>query len=83
MSYGLMICDVCKREVHQDGTKDPETQRFVWKHCNTGSWICKGASAIYPASRDEILAEFCGADDFDGKFKPYRTSGGNAARERA
>ncbi len=80
MSYGLVICSFCKREVHQDGTKDATTGRHAWKHCNTGSWICHDAKAIHPQSRDEIMAEFCGADDFDGKFKPYRPMGASHDR---
>ncbi len=62
MSYGLVICGVCKREVHQDG---PD---HSWRHCEDKTPICFGATTPYPRDSKEIVGEFCGADDFDNVF---------------
>lgn len=56
MSYGIVICSQCDREVHQEVTG--------WKHCEDGSPRCKGAVSAYPMSTDEILGKWCGKDDF-------------------
>lgn len=59
MSSGLVICSVCKKEVHQDGPK------HSWRHCSRfHGWtpMCDGAIPIYPRARDVINGLFCQAD---------------------
>ncbi len=60
MSVGLVICSVCKREVHQDG---PENVSRGWQHCEGKSRMCLDASAIYPTSYADIVGKWCGRDD--------------------
>ena len=71
MSYGLVICSTCRKEVHQDGpaltSRAGVSQQppATWRHCSRfHGWtpICEGAKAIYPASRIEIVGLFCQAD---------------------
>lgn len=59
MSYGLVICSICKHEVHQRGDRS-------WWHCDTVTPMCNGAQAIFPERRTDIKGAWCGADDFDG-----------------
>ena len=65
MSYGLVICSSCKREVHQTGRIELTSGRIAkWIHCEDSSSICGGNSiAIYPKSKEEIVGKFCGRDD--------------------
>ncbi len=59
MSTGLVICSVCRKEVHQDGPK------HAWRHCSRfQGWtpICEGATAVYPKRRSDIVGMFCQAD---------------------
>lgn len=71
MSYGLVICSKCKREVHQSsitvnyrpnldgtGTISPK-----WYHCEDGSLICEGAMSKFPKSREEIVGKPCMKDE--------------------
>ena len=65
MSTGLVVCSICKKEVHQDGKRDLTTGRAAWHHCSRfHNWtpICKDAMATYPQSRQEIVGLFCQAD---------------------
>jgi hypothetical protein len=57
MSWGILICSKCKREIHQDG---PD---HSWTHCEDKTSICDGAGKIYPTSREQIKGKFCGKDE--------------------
>jgi hypothetical protein len=59
MSYGLLICSMCQREVHQG--KDRR-----WHHCEDKT-PC--AAVIYAEKESDIKGKWCGRDDFDKKFK--------------
>ena len=64
MSYGMVICEICHKEVHQDGPRD-EGGRGTWRHCykfHGGTPICEGAKGIYPQTREEIVGLFCQTD---------------------
>ena len=65
MSYGLVICSFCKRELHQSGRKD---QQNGWEHCEDRTPRCPDAQSAYPATVEEIRGPWCGADDLDRKF---------------
>lgn len=73
MSYGLVICGACKREVHQDGPSELVPHTFgngssevtTWRHCEDKTPRCAGASSKYPESTVEIVGPFCGRDDVD------------------
>lgn len=67
MSYGLLICSECNREVHQDGPNQ------TWRHCETKTPMCANAMRLYPKSAADINGKFCGCDDLDGVFTPRRT----------
>jgi hypothetical protein len=67
MSSGLVICSVCRREVHQDGPTPAPTppDRYPstgWTHCEDGTPRCDGATSTYPTSRAEIVGRFCACD---------------------
>jgi hypothetical protein len=62
MSTGLVICSVCRCEVHQDGARDPQGTA-TWRHCHDKTPRCPGASSIYPRSRDDIVGPWCGRDN--------------------
>lgn len=74
MSYGLLICSKCSREVHQDG------DNHTWRHCEDKSPICEGARRDYPRNASEIKGKFCGCDDFDGVFVQRRSLQGRARK---
>ncbi len=57
MSFGLVICSTCKREVHQDG------ENHTWRHCEDKSPRCEGAVSAYPTDKSGIAGKFCGMDD--------------------
>jgi hypothetical protein len=67
MSSGLVICNNCRREVHQDG--DPN-QAYGWRHCNDKTPACGFADGAalgsnfirYPTSTSEIVGPYCGRD---------------------
>lgn len=63
MSYGLVICSVCKREVHARMISNINSSGDNWEHCEDKSPRCYGASSIYPKSKDEIVGIACGYDD--------------------
>ena len=65
MSWGLVICSVCKREVHQSGPKDRENG---WEHCEDRTPRCHEGQSQYPAVAEDIAGKWCGADDLDRKF---------------
>lgn len=58
MSYGIVICSKCHREVHQDG---PE---HSWRHCEDKTPRCNDADSIYPDSSTNIVGKFCARDGF-------------------
>ena len=43
MSYGIVICSKCKREVHQDGSE------HSWRHCEDKTAICQNAEDCWRA----------------------------------
>ena len=59
MSTGMVICSVCKREVHQDG---PSNISRGWQHCEDGSPRCEGASSDYPRRASDVRGAYCCAD---------------------
>ena len=61
MSTGVVVCSLCRREIHQDGERDIPGQTG-WRHCDDKSPRCFGAKADYPLS-DEPLGKWCGRDD--------------------
>lgn len=68
MSYGLAICSACLHEVHQNGPRDPKTDRRTWLHCETGTTICDGAVARYsdPANGVDVAGAPCRGDEMRG-----------------
>lgn len=70
MSTGLVICSGCHREVHQGATRSDGAR---WYHCEDRSAMCRGATAIYPRTRQDIKGNYCGADE------PPQNAGGAAA----
>lgn len=59
MSYGIVICSECKREVHQGSWMVDR----AWVHCDDSTVICQSATAVYPKSKAEIKGHYCGKDD--------------------
>lgn len=72
MSTGLVICSVCKREVHQDAPFKQGEPRG-WRHCEDKTPRCAGATSDYPLSAAEIRGRWCGSDDSDHRFTPRIT----------
>lgn len=63
MSWGICICSICKREVHQKRSIPGDfNSKLVWYHCDDTAAICEGATAAYPKSNDEIVGKWCGSD---------------------
>jgi hypothetical protein len=60
MSTGVVVCSVCRREVHQDG---PHAASGVstWRHCEDKTPRCDGASSAYPKA-GEPVGKWCGID---------------------
>jgi hypothetical protein len=67
MSWGIVICSKCHREVHRD------LHSHAWYHCEDKTPRCKGASSIYPRSRRDIKGRDCWRDE------PPENRGGMAA----
>lgn len=73
MSTGLVVCSECKREVHQNGPRNHGARcrcptdagwcPSTWLHCDDQTPRCAGASAVFPAQRNEIVGAYCGLDD--------------------
>ena len=73
MSWGLVVCSYCKREVHQDGPRNhsklcqcPGNTGFclaTWTHCEDGKPICDDSSAIYPKDSMDIRGKVCRRDE--------------------
>jgi hypothetical protein len=61
MSWGMCICSVCKREVHQDGAKDAQG-RTRWTHCEDKTPICEHGLAEYAQDLREVKGKYCGRD---------------------
>ena len=59
MSYGIVVCSICKREMHQDG------DNHTWRHCEDKTPRCVGAYLIYPRPYDlkNIVGKWCGCDE--------------------
>lgn len=60
MSTGIVMCSVCRREVHQDGPR--VNDRATWLHCEDKTPICEGAAVAYPLSPSEMVGRVCGVD---------------------
>lgn len=58
MSYGLVICSICRREVHQN----PGDNDHGWHHCENKLPMCVGATAVYPEPGEEPKGKWCGRD---------------------
>lgn len=56
MSFGIVYCANCKREVHQDGGNRS------WRHCDDKTTICAGFSAEYVDNVKDIVGKWCGRD---------------------
>lgn len=77
MSYGLVICSSCRREVHQDGPNHPTgpTGRQLaktWTHCEDKSPRCDGAVSVYPKQAQEIVGPVCCRDELGGMERSER-----------
>jgi hypothetical protein len=59
VSYGIVICSMCQREVHQDGDENVERG---WRHCEDGTPRCIGSTSDYPESESQIKGRWCGRD---------------------
>lgn len=57
MSTGIVVCSLCRREVHQDGP------HHTWTHCDDKSPRCVGAVSSYPSDKSEIVGPYCGVDE--------------------
>ena len=69
MSTGTVVCDICYREVHQDGPNQS------WRHCEDKTPMCQGAIPYYPLDKSKIRGKWCGRDDigfFDGLDVPRK-----------
>ena len=62
MSSGLVICSICKREVHQEGAD------HGWIHCQDQTPRCTLADSIYPDDYSQIVGPYCGKDDLNTYF---------------
>lgn len=47
MSYGRVVCSVCKQEVGREGKIDPNTGRKRWFHSKDGTNLCVGGDVVY------------------------------------
>jgi hypothetical protein len=56
MSYGIVICTICRREVHQN----PNSRE--WYHCEDQTSRCVGANCIAPDEPSDIAGRWCGRD---------------------
>jgi hypothetical protein len=65
MSYGLVICSQCKREVHQTGPRD-QHGKYGWQHCEDKTARCEAAESVYPAAKSDIRGQYCGHDGMEG-----------------
>ena len=55
MSYGVVMCGECYREVHQESDR-------TWFHCEDQTPMCAGAGRQFPRRPDELRGKWCGAD---------------------
>lgn len=80
MSTGICICSACRREVHQWGPP----VGGGWVHCSTRRPICDGATAIYPASDDDVQGTACCADGPlpSGRYPPTGATASVPVRRR-
>jgi hypothetical protein len=70
VSYGLVICNQCKREVHQDGSPTLPNGPNTWRHCEDKTPRCVGAVSIYPSARADIAGKWCGRDEMGSPEEP-------------
>jgi hypothetical protein len=57
MSYGVLMCSKCKREIHQDGPNRS------WQHCPDKTPICQDADKVYVDGNG--IGVFCNRDYFE------------------
>lgn len=63
MSWGVVACSVCRREVHQNGPEDPKTRTHGWTHCEDGTPRCEGSVSAYLSQLSgEPVGRFCNID---------------------
>lgn len=65
MSYGVVVCSHCHREVHQ--ARDRE-QRLYWYHCQDRTRLCQDAQAAHAKSKSLIVGPACMADDYGNEL---------------
>jgi hypothetical protein len=65
LSSGVVMCQGCRREVHQWGPK--VDGRPTWVHCDNRSPICAGCHAVYPNDLEQLVGPWCGVDG-DGEL---------------
>lgn len=58
MSRGVVVCSICRREIHQTGTPLNE---WAWTHCEDGTPQCKHGERDY-AAPGEPQGRWCGRD---------------------
>jgi hypothetical protein len=66
MSYGIVVCSKCNREIHQH----TNAKSRQWYHCEDSTGMCDQADAIYPASMQQVKGNYCGKDDYFSE--PYK-----------
>lgn len=66
MSWGLVICNVCRREVHQDGERNIPDGPNQWRHCEDKTPRCDGATSRYLAAGERPTGAYC---ERDGKVR--------------
>jgi len=59
MSQGIVVCSICRREIHQSGTE--QNPKWGWVHCEYGTDQCKGGERDY-AQPGEPKGKWCGVD---------------------
>lgn len=63
MSCGIVVCSLCRREIHQTGT--PQNPQWEWTHCDDGTPQCPHGERDW-ARAGEPKGKWCGRDDMRG-----------------
>ena len=80
MSWGMVMCSTCKREVHQ--ARRPSDGVLYWYHCDDKSDICPHSQADYVRSTTEVKGKWCGFDGLPGKGMPPAPPAQEAQKEK-
>jgi hypothetical protein len=59
MSWGIVACSKCRREMHQNGPVVDDVA--TWLHCEDQSPACEGGR-FCPEYEDEVRGKFCQID---------------------